>query len=231
MPRAQQRRTARRTNIAGVASALADPSRAEMLDILMGGEAHPIGALARRVGVSPATASSHLQRLAAANLVTVDTVGRERRVRLAGAEVAEVLERLSVIAGPDGAQAPAIDQLRFARTCYDHLAGHLGVAIVERLEALGWLYRTSDSLEPASALLAWLASHGHAVAEDARRPLSRACVDWTERVPHLAGRTGAALATLARSAGWVVPVRASRALRITTRGRKALLDELGLALR
>jgi DNA-binding transcriptional ArsR family regulator len=210
---------------------LADPSRAAMLDILMGGEAHPIGTLARRVGVSPATASSHLQRLAAANLVAVETAGRERRVRLAGTEVAEILERLSVLASPDGARAPAIDQLRFARTCYDHLAGHLGVAIVERLEALGWLYRTSDALEPASALLAWLASHGHAVAEDSRRPLSRACIDWTERVPHLAGRTGAALATLVRSAGWVTPVRGSRALRLTTRGRRALNDELGLALR
>jgi len=231
MPRALHRRPARRANIAGVASALADPSRAAMLDILMGGDAYPIGALARRVGVSAATASSHLQRLSAANLVTVETVGRERRVKLAGVEVAELLERLSLIAGPDGAHASAIDQLRFARTCYDHLAGHLGVAIAERLEALGWLYRTSDTLEPASALLAWLASHGHAVATDSRRPLSRACIDWTERVPHLAGRTGAALASLARDAGWVVPVRSSRALRLTSRGRRALLDELGLAMR
>jgi DNA-binding transcriptional ArsR family regulator len=231
MPRALHRRVTRRGNIAGVANALADPSRAAMLDILMSGEAHPIGALARRVGVSAATASSHLQRLAAANLVVVDSVGRERRVRLAGTQVAELLERLATVAGPDAADAPAIDQLRFARTCYDHLAGHLGVAIVERLEALGWLYRTSDTLEPASALLAWLASHGHPVAADSRRPLSRACLDWTERVPHLAGRTGAALCSLARAETWVVPVRASRVLRLTTRGRLALLDELGLALR
>jgi DNA-binding transcriptional ArsR family regulator len=229
MPRRAVRTVVRAPDISGVASVLADPSRAQMLDILLDGEAHAIGALARRAGVSAPTASSHLRRLDDAGLVAIEVVGRERRVRLAGADVAEVLERIAALARPR-ATGTAMDHLRFARTCYDHLAGLLGVAIAERLVDLGWLYRTSDNLEPSSALLAWLAQHGHPVADDARRPLSRACVDWTERTHHVAGRVGGALAALAMSAGWVARVRASRALRLTERGRRALADELGLAL-
>jgi hypothetical protein len=162
--------------------------------------------------------------------VTVETVGRERRVRLANADVAAVLEQIAVLARSN-VRAPELHHLRFARTCYDHLAGLLGVAIAERLVDLGWLYRTSDNLEPSARLLAWLAGHGHPVADDRARPLSRACVDWTEREPHLAGRVGASLATLVIDAGWVRRVRASRSLRLTDRGRRAFADELGLVLR
>ena len=227
---ARARGAAGARDISGLASVLADPSRAGMLDVLLDGEAYPIGTLARRVRVSAATASSHLRRLGDAGLVTVEIVGRERRVRLAGAEVAAVLEHIAVLARPR-VRATELDHLRFARTCYDHLAGLLGVAIAHRLVDLGWLYRTSDSLEPSSRMLAWLAAHGHPVAEDRKRPLSPACVDWTEREPHLAGRVGAALASLVLEAGWVRRVRASRSLRITERGRRAFADELGLVLR
>jgi DNA-binding transcriptional ArsR family regulator len=241
MPRRENARRARESpgavadagarDISGLASVLADPSRAGMLDVLLDGEAHPIGTLARRVRVSPATASSHLRRLDEAGLVVVEQVGRERRVRLASADVAAVLEYIAVLARPN-VHAPELHHLRFARTCYDHLAGLLGVAIAERLVDLGWLYRTSDNLEPSARLLAWLADHGHPVAEEARaRPLSRACVDWTERSPHLAGRVGASLASLVIEAGWVRRVRASRSLRLTDRGRRAFADELGLVLR
>lgn len=217
-------------DISGLASVLADPSRAGMLDILLDGDAHPIGALARRVRVSPATASSHLRRLDDAGLVRVETRGRERHVRLAGPEVAAVLEHIAVLARGDAA-APELHHLRFARTCYDHLAGHLGVAVTARLVDLGWLYRTSDNLEPSTQLLEWLAAHGHPVSETRSRPLARACVDWTEREPHLAGRAGAALASLVIARGWVRRVRASRSLRLTDKGRRAFGDELGLVLR
>jgi DNA-binding transcriptional ArsR family regulator len=215
--------------IAGLAAVLADPSRAAILDVLLDGEAHAIGALARRVRISAPTASSHLQRLDAAGLVTIEAVGRERRVRLAGPDVAEVLERIAVLASARGDHS-SIERLRFARTCYDHLAGFLGVAVATRLIDLGWLHPTTDNLEPSTALLDWLAHHGHAVVDDRRRPLSRACIDWTERVPHLAGRTGAALASLVLDAGWVARVRESRMLRLTARGRRAFAEELGLRL-
>ena len=217
-------------SISGLAGVLADPSRAAMLEILLGGGALPIGRLARRVGITAATASSHLRRLLDAHLVAIDIVGRERHVRLAGPDVAELLERIAVLADDRRRPSTQVDRLRFARTCYDHVAGLLGVAIAERLCSIGWLHQTSDNFEPAPALFAWLARHGHPISEDPRRPLTRACVDWTERVPHVAGRTGAAIATLFLDAGWVTRTRESRALRLTGRGASALERELGLSL-
>jgi DNA-binding transcriptional ArsR family regulator len=225
MPRRVLPRPLRAPVISGFAGALADPSRAEMLDVLLDGDAHAIGVLARRVGISAATASSHLRRLEEARLVTIEAIGRERRVRLAGPDVAELLERIAVLASPDPVRVSDIDRLRFARTCYDHLAGLLGVAISTRLRDLGWL---RDD-EPAPALLAWLAEHGHAVVDDTRRPLARTCLDWTERAPHIAGRTGAAIAAVVLQHGWVSRVRASRALRLTERGRREL-RAFGVAL-
>jgi hypothetical protein len=106
----------------------------------------------------------------------------------------------------------------------------LGVVIASALVERGWLYRTSDTFEPASVFLDWLAARGYPVAADARRPLSRACLDGTERVPHLAGRAGTALAELVIGERWVTHVRDSRALRLTERGRKALARELGCTL-
>lgn len=218
------------TSIAGIASVIADPSRAEMLDVLLDGEAHPIGRLARRAGITAATASSHLRRLVDARLVTVSRAGRERHVKLAGPQVAEVLERLATLAAPNLRGAcPRIDRLRFARTCYDHLAGALGILVTTRLVDRGWLHRTSDNLEPAPPLFDWLAAHGHPVVLD-RRPLSRACLDWTEREPHVAGRIGTALADVFLAERWVARIRDSRALRLTERGRAALHRELGVEL-
>jgi DNA-binding transcriptional ArsR family regulator len=212
--------------LAELAGVIADPSRAAMLDVLLDGEAHAIGTLGRRVGISAATASSHLRKLVDARLVAVAHVGRERRVRLASADVAQVLEQLTVLASSRTRRA----ELRFARTCYDHLAGVLAIVVVDALVDRGWLARTSDNLEPAPPLFAWLADHGHPVDIRGRRPLSRACIDWTERVPHVAGRIGAALANVLVAERWVVRVRASRALRVTDRGRAALARELGVSL-
>lgn len=234
MPRRAVPRSLGDPDVPGLATVLADASRAVMLDVLLDGEAHPIGALARRAGVSAATASSHLRRMVAARLVVVASVGRERRVRLASAEVAEVLERLAVLAAaPTGSRSAAAPsrtaQLRFARTCYDHLAGVLGVVVGTALVERGWLHRTSDNFEPAPALFDWLAAHDHAVpiADGSRRPLTRACLDWSERVPHVAGRIGAAVAAVFIDEGWVMRVRGTRALRLTARGRAAIARELG----
>jgi DNA-binding transcriptional ArsR family regulator len=208
--------------LAHLARALADRSRAAMLDRLMDGEGHTIGALARAAHVSPATASSHLRVLAGARLVTITERGRERIVELADPDVAEILERLATLAAPTARR-----EMRFARTCYDHLAGGLAILVVESFVERRWLHRTTDNLEPSPALLDWLAEHGHPVA-DGKRPLSRACLDWTERVPHVAGRVGAALARVFLAEAWVTRVPDTRALRLTQRGRTALTDEFGI---
>jgi len=223
-------------NIARLAGALADPSRAAMLDALLDGSTQAIGALARRAGVTPATASGHLRRLLDERLVVVARDGRERRVRLASPRVAQLLETLATLADPAPAAAPAITaastsrarELRFARTCYDHFAGVVGVAITRALLARRWLRAHDGTFTAAPELLAWLADHGHPLADPphTRRPLARACLDWSERTPHLAGRTGAAIVELAFARQWVVRVRGSRAVRLTTRGRTAFADEL-----
>ncbi len=215
-------------DIAVLAGVLADASRAEMLETLLDGKAHSIGRLGRRAGITPATASAHLRKLADAKLVKVTASGRLRLVQLAGPEVAELLERLAVLATPS--RPVGREALRFARTCYDHLAGVVGVLVVGALTSRGWLHDTGDNLEPSPELFRWLAAHGHAVEIAGRRPLSRSCLDWTERVPHVAGRIGAAIASVCVEARWVTPVRDSRALRVTERGRVALGRELGLVL-
>jgi len=239
-------------DITGLASVLADPSRIAMLDALLDAQPHTIGDLARRAAITAATASTHVRRLAEARLVTVTAAGRERRVQLASGDVAELLERLAVLAAPAPAPAPAptrtptpspltpaafdsparsrAAQLRFARTCYDHLAGVLGVAITTALLARGWVHRTSDNFEPAPALFAWLTDHGHDVPVAGRRPLTRACLDWSERVPHVAGRIGLALADVCLAERWVTRLRGTRALRLTDRGHTALTAELGVQL-
>lgn len=220
-------------DIAQLAGALAEPSRLAMLDALMDGRSQPIGALARRIGVSAATASGHLRRLVDERLVLVERDGRSHRVRLAGPEVAQLLESFAALAGARVEPgASRTRELRFARTCYDHLAGAVGVAITRGLVERAWLRSADHGFAPAPDLLAWLADHGHPVADDTRtrRPLSRACLDWSERVPHLAGRLGVALADLALAKQWVVRARDSRAVRLTDRGRIALARELAVRI-
>jgi DNA-binding transcriptional ArsR family regulator len=228
-------------DIAGLAGALADPSRVAMLDALLDGNAHTIGALARHADITAATASGHLRRLLDHGLVAVAHEGRERRVRLASPAVAQLLEAVAAIATvatAPAATAPAATpastrrarELRFARTCYDHLAGIVGVRVTRALVDRRWLRAGDDTFAAAPELLAWLADQGHPVVEDprSRRPLARACLDWSERTPHLAGRIGAAIAELAVAKQWVVRVRDSRALRLTTRGRTAFARELAV---
>ncbi|HEX3763430.1 MAG TPA: helix-turn-helix transcriptional regulator, partial [Kofleriaceae bacterium] len=170
-------------DIARLAGALADPSRIAMLDALLDGSARPIGALARRAGISAATASGHLRRLIDHQLVVVDRDGPSRRVRLAGPAVAQLLESIAAhavhtAAAPDGrpggsaaalaappltaAASTAARELRFARTCYDHLAGVVGVGVTRALLARRWLRTAGDGFTAAPALLGWLADHGRA---------------------------------------------------------------------
>ena len=176
------------------------------------------------------------------HLASLERDGRSHRVRLAGPGVAQLLESIAAHAAhapgapgaaPDAppataAATTAARQLRFTRNYYDHLAGVVGVGGTCALLDRRWLRIPGDGFAASPALLGWLADRGRPLAAEprSRRPLVRACLDWSERTPHVAGRIGAALADLALAERWAVRVRDSRALRLTDRGRTALAREL-----
>jgi DNA-binding transcriptional ArsR family regulator len=223
---------------AGVAAAIGEPARARMLYCLLDGQARTSTELAIVGEVSPSTASAHLARLIERRLVSMMSQGRHRYYRLAGPAVARVLEALSAAAGPSRtASAPATTpaHLRFARTCYDHLAGRAAVLLRERFEQLRWLGASADAdgeYDVTAAGRAAFAALGIDVeaARALRRRFAYACVDWSERRPHVAGALGQALlrATLERK--WFVQDLDSRALRLTPAGRRQLRARFGLDL-
>ena len=212
-------------DLAAVAALIADPSRAAMLDALSGGEALTAGELARRAGVVPSTATEHLARLAAGGLVLSERRGRTRHVRLAGAHVARALEALAAIAPP---QRPAGlkawnhgEALRAARSCYDHLAGVAGVALADALVRRGALVAGEGGFLITPAGAAELARFGLDVEAilGARRATARACVDWSERRPHVGGALGAALLDELFRRRWLSRRPGGRALTVTRLGR------------
>jgi DNA-binding transcriptional ArsR family regulator len=221
----------RDADIAAVAALIGQEARASMLSALADGRAASAGELADRARVSPATASAHLARLRSAGLVTVERKGRRREVRLAGDDVAAAVEALAVIAPPRSPtslrEARAADGLRDARTCYDHLAGRLGVELAERMCDRGLL--TEDAFALTDRGEQWCAELGIDIPglRGRRRPLTRACLDWTERRPHLAGALGAALTELFLARGWIDRRAGSRAVRVTPHGRAGLEAVLG----
>jgi DNA-binding transcriptional ArsR family regulator len=192
--------------LASAAALLADPSRAAMVLALMDGRARSAKKLAIDAGITPQTASSHLNKLVAARMLVWQGRGRTKEFSLAGADVAQAVEALSDL-GTRPLPAAARD-LRFARCCYDHLAGQLGVALTERL------------LTPGNRVLADLGIDVAAL-EAGRRPLFRCCTDWTERRPHVAGALGAALLRRYQDERWVVRVPESRKLVVTSTGKAA----------
>ena len=188
------------TDLADVAGALADRTRARMLEELLGGPPLPAGALAVRVGVAPSTVSAHLRTLERAGLITITSNGRRREAQLAGPHVAEALEALANIAGdhtrPVGLKAVnRRHALREARSCYDHLAGRAGVALADQLLDHGALHLDDGAFAvPADAAGYYRERFGFdPMGLHTRRPLVRACSDWTERRPHVAGALGKAL--------------------------------------
>ena len=218
---------------AAVASLVAEPARAAMLDVLMDGGAHPAGELARRAGIAPSTASEHLARLLAGGLVDRAVTGRKRLYSLASSSVGELLEELARFAPPVEVvslrSAARADALRAARTCYDHLAGRLGVGLTEALVARRALLLRDSSYELTVVGERLLSGLGVdvAAARTRRRSFARTCLDWSERRPHLAGALGAALANALLDRGWVERRPNDRGLSITSTGR-ASLGELGV---
>lgn len=223
-------------DVASIARLIGHPARAVMLVSLLDGSARPASELAHRAGVSPATASAHLAKLVAAGILQVVPLGRHRYYRIRGPEVAGALEALAILAPPARPQSLSghgrLAALREARTCYDHLAGRLGVAIADAILQKRWLERQGAELALTDLGARGFGSLGIDVAALARRrrPLVRACLDWSERRPHLAGSLGAALADLAFARGWVERVGSTRAVRVTPVGRAELKRLLGLDL-
>src|SRR5579859_4685995 len=221
--------------VSRIAAAIGEPARARMLYCLVDGRARTSTELSVVAEVGPATASAHLHRLLAQRLVKVLAQGKHRYYSLGGANVAAALEALSVLTS--GARDVFIpntpSRLRLARTCYDHIAGVIGVRLHERLRELGWL---SDSTESNNACRVTLrgseAFKALGIDVEAIRKLRRrfayACVDWSERRPHIGGAVGAALLNVALRRRWVIPDLDSRALTVTKLGRREMLARFGL---
>ena len=215
------------SELADVAALLADRTRARILEELLGGPALPAGALAARVGVAPSTVSGHLAKLEAAGLIVVRRRGRRREAELARPEVAEALEALSRLASADARPIGlrAVNgraALREARSCYDHLAGRTGVALADDLVARGALVLRDGAFDVGDETYFARSFGIDTSALAGRRVLVRACADWTERRPHVAGALGAALLDVALARDWVRRRDDGRALNVTAAGRVAL---------
>jgi DNA-binding transcriptional ArsR family regulator len=221
-------------NIAAVAELIADPSRAIMLDALLQKQALPAGELAYRAGISPQTASSHLAKLVAGGLLVLTTQGRHRYYALASSEVAYALEVLATLAPPVPIrtlrESVVVEHLRFARTCYDHLAGKLGVELTQVLVDAHVLTVREQNYQVTEDGLSFFTNFGldFERLQRQRRGFARQCLDWSERRYHLAGGLGAALLEQLLQRGWIQRLPSSRAVRLTDDGREGLQREFGL---
>jgi DNA-binding transcriptional ArsR family regulator len=228
---------AHEVDISAVARLIGEPARAAMLEALMTGEPLAAGELGRIAGVSPATASEHLARLRAGGLVEALSAGRHRYYRLAGPDVAHALESLSLVGRPVEVrslrQSRAAAALATARTCYDHLAGQVGVAVHDALVARSALVAGGDGYLLTDAGDRLLGELGVPVdaARRSRRAFARPCLDFTERRPHLAGALGGALCARLIDLGWLVRrAPGQRGLRVTPRGHDGLSEWFEVAV-
>ncbi|MFR0353642.1 ArsR/SmtB family transcription factor [Streptomyces sediminimaris] len=220
--------------LARLAALIADETRAACLLALLDGRAWTAGELARHAGVAASTLSEHLGKLVAGGLLAEERQGRHRYVRLADARVAQLVEDLAAQVDPRDVVRPrglressAGSAMARGRTCYDHLAGRLGIAVTEALTLRG-LLRQDTGFALTDTGLEWFAASGIALDRGGRRPLARACLDWTERRPHLAGAAGAALCRHLLERGWCVRIGSGRAVKVTPAGERALADLLGV---
>lgn len=226
-------------DIATLASLMGDESRALVLQALGDGSSRPAGELARFAGVSAQTVSLHLSKLVDAGLLNVRSQGRFRYYSLGDSRVAEMLESLALLATQPVAltqtQTRATNRLQFARTCYRHLAGRVAVAITQALCSANILVEIENGYDVTQSGSQWLADLGVSVThvgltQVGTRPLARACIDWSERRPHLAGPLGDALASRLLSLKWLTRGREPRILFLTEAGRRGLREKLSLTL-
>ena len=223
-------------HLAEVAALVGDPARANILCALLGGRALTATELAFVAGVSPQTTSGHLGKLLTGRLVVLMKQGRHRYYQLAGPHVAQMLESVMNVAltGPPRFQPKSrLDEtMRNARTCYDHIAGVLGVGLATRLTEREFIVLGEDAGEVTPAGAEFLSKFGVDLssARTKRRIFCRPCIDWTERRSHIGGAIGAALANRCFELKWIERVRDSRALTITPAGRRGLMQVFSLSL-
>ncbi|QMU77288.1 winged helix-turn-helix transcriptional regulator [Streptacidiphilus sp. PB12-B1b] len=222
-------------DLAAVARLLADGTRAEFCLALLDGRAWTATELARRAGVAASSATEHLNVLVRGGLLVEERHGRHRYLRLADPRVMALIESLAALAPQHAPRPRSLSgsgrqrALARARLCYDHLAGELGLAVTDAMADHGLLdWGTDPSLTAKGA--AWVNGLGIVLpdASASRRPLVRACLDWTERRPHLGGAVGAAICGHALAAGWLTRIGTTRALTLTDLGRRELRDHIGL---
>jgi DNA-binding transcriptional ArsR family regulator len=219
-------------DLAGLARLLADDTRASFCLALLDGRAWTAAELARHAGVAASTATGHLNLLVAGGLLAEERQGRHRYIRLAGPGTAELIETLASMAPPRAVPTGSLSAdsrrraLARARTCYDHLAGVLGVTITDAMTRQG-LLDGEQGLALTSEGARWFAALGLSLPAT-RRPLARSCLDWTERRPHLAGAAGATLCRHAFGSRWITRIGTGRAVALTDAGREALEQHLGL---
>lgn len=224
------------TAVSQIAAAIGEPARARMLYCLMDNHARSSTELAVVARVSPSTASVHLNRLMAEKLIQVHVQGKHRYYSLHGPQVAAALEALNVLAGDSRKKfvPNTPSRLRTARTCYDHMAGTLGVQFHDHFQASGWLTNGSDSnvyeLTPNGAKALTTLGIDLEEARALRRRFAYACLDWSERRPHIGGALGSALLNLFLKKKWVTQELDNRALFITKVGQRELGARFDLQL-
>lgn len=231
--------------LAQTAALVGDPARANMLAALMDGRALSAAELARAASVAPQTASGHLARLTTAGLLAVERQGRHRYHRLASPGVAQMLEGIMALAevGPaaDRVRRPVVVgprdlAMRAARTCYDHLAGRLAVAMADAMVEQGHIELSADggAVTPDGAMFLRSlgvdlhAAQGRAAMRGGGRVFCRPCLDWSERRPHVAGAVGVALCECCFTLGWVRRIEGTRALRVTPKGTRGIKRAFGV---
>lgn len=223
-------------NIATPAALIGDPVRSAILLALFDDRVMPATAIAWQVGVSAQTASNHLTKLVAGGLLSVEARGRCRYYRLASPEVAHALEALAVLGPPprelNHPHSPQARRLRDARSCYDHLAGRLGVALTDALGHGGLIQAVGEDRYDLTPLgRERLGALGVDLAGlDGAKGAARPCIDWTERRRHLKGPLAARLLTRFLELGWIERGKENRAIKVTPAGRQGLRDHLGVEL-
>ncbi|WP_458120118.1 ArsR/SmtB family transcription factor [Paenibacillus sp. Z6-24] len=221
-------------DIAEVVSLLGETSRAAMLTGLLDGRFHTAGELAYMASVTPQTASFHLSKLVQGGWITAERHGRYRYYRLANREVAQMLETMLTLSPPPQIrslrQSTEVQSLREARTCYDHLAGQLGVKLTEAMVSSGYLLPESGEFKVTTEGEAFFAGLGLnlTLVRRKRRAFAHACLDWSERRHHLGGALGHELVNLLLQKEWIIRVPSIRAVKVTDQGRLAFRQHFHL---